>query len=217
MNSTSKPSRKNPQAAGELAILRAAERLFAQRSYSGVSMRTIADEAGVSKANIYHHFNSKEALYQAIVHSSAAETDVLIDKLADSSGDFDQRLLEFATSHLEHLLDRKFAAKVILREVFSGDQERSRKLADEVFGKISQRMVSVMQAGQEAGVLRKDLDPALCVLLLMGANAFFFQAQEVLKYLPEAEFARQAGNFSKGMADVLLNGMLREPAARHKE
>ena len=50
---------KLSQAAGELAILEAAERLFAQQGYDGVSMRTIAREAGVSKANIYHHFDSK--------------------------------------------------------------------------------------------------------------------------------------------------------------
>jgi TetR/AcrR family transcriptional regulator len=171
-------------------------------------MRTIALEAGVSKANIYHHFSSKESLYQAIVQSSAAETALLIEQLADSQGDFDQRLVEFAKAHLEHLFDRKNAAKVIMREAFSGDEERSRKLSDEVFGRINHRMIEIMQAGQEAGLLRSNLDPALCVILLMGANAFFFQAQEVLKHFPEAEFAHRPGRFSEGMADVLLNGML---------
>ena len=180
-------------------------------------MRTIAIEAGVSKANIYHHFDSKESLYQEIVRSSAAETDALIDRLADSGADFDQRLLEFAASHLEHLFKRKYAARVILREVFSGDKVRSKELSDGVFGKINRRMVSIMQAGQQAGVLRKDLDPALCVMMLMGANAFFFQAQEVLKHFPEAEFARHSEQFSQGMADVLLNGMLDVTTDREKE
>lgn len=216
MHSATKSAGKSRQAAGELAILQAAERLFALHGYSGVSMRAVAHEAGVSKANIYHHFNSKESLYQAIVRSSVAETDALIDRLANSSGDFDQRLVEFAASHLEHLFDRKYAARVILREAFSGDKERSKKLSEDVFSKINQRMVSIMRAGQKAGVLRKDLDPALCVILLLGANAFFFQAQEILKHFPEADFASHANYFSKGMADVLLNGMLDSPGARKK-
>lgn len=203
-NSADKPI----PAAGELAILQAAERLFAQQGYDGVSMRTIALEAGVSKANIYHHFSSKEALYQAIVESSVSETALLIEQLADSEGDFDQKLVEFARAHLAHLFDRKNAAKLILREAFSGDEERSRKLSEEVFGQINQRMVSIMRAGQEAGVLRKDLEPALCVILLLGANAFFFQAQEILKHFPEAKFAHHPDLFSQGMSDVLLNGML---------
>jgi len=204
------------QAAGELAILQAAERLFAQQGYDGVSMRTIALEAGVSKANIYHHFSSKDSLYRAIVESSVSETALLIEQLADSKGEFDQRLVEFAKAHLAHLFDRKNAAKVILREAFSGDEERSRKLSEDVFGRINQRMVNIMRAGQEAGVLRKDLEPALCVVLLLGANAFFFQAQEILKHFPEAEFAHRPDQFSEGMSDVLLNGMLetRKPLKR---
>ena len=91
------------QAAGELAILEAAEKLFAQQGYDGVSMRGIALEAGVSKANIYHHFESKESLYLAILKSSAAETAQLIEQLAGSEGRFEERLIEFAQAHLEHL------------------------------------------------------------------------------------------------------------------
>ena len=56
-----------PQSAGEIAILDAAVHLFSEHGYDGVSMRRIAQAAGVSKANIYHHFDSKQALYFAIM------------------------------------------------------------------------------------------------------------------------------------------------------
>jgi TetR/AcrR family transcriptional regulator len=205
---------KLKQAAGELAILEAAEKLFARQGYDGVSMRGIALEAGVSKANIYHHFESKESLYLAILKSSTDETAQLIEQLAGSEGRFEERLVEFAKAHLEHLFNRKNAAKVILHEAFSGDADSSRKLSEKVFGKIYHRMTEIMLAGQDAGVLRKDLDPALCVILLMGANAFYFQAQEILKHFPEAESVRQADQFSAGMSKVLLNGMLARQSVR---
>lgn len=211
MHTATNSGDKLKQAAGELAILEAAEKLFAQQGYDGVSMRGIALEAGVSKANIYHHFESKESLYLAILKSSTDETAQLIEQLAGSEGRFEERLVEFAKSHLEHLFHRKNAAKVILHEAFSGDADSSRKLSEEVFGRIYHRMTEIMQAGQDAGVLRKDLDPALCVILLMGANAFYFQAQEILKHFPEAESLRQADQFSAGMSNVLLNGMLEKP------
>jgi len=211
MHAATNSGDKLKQAAGELAILEAAEKLFAQLGYDGVSMRVIALEAGVSKANIYHHFKSKESLYLAILKSSTDETAQLIEQLAGSEGRFEERLVEFAESHLEHLFHRKNAAKVILHEAFSGDADSSRKLSEEVFGRIYHRMTEIMQAGQDAGVLRKDLDPALCVILLMGANAFYFQAQEILKHFPEAESVRQADQFSAGMSNVLLNGMLEKP------
>ena len=46
------------QSAGEKAILDAAVQLFSEYGYDGVSMRRIAEAAGVSKSNIYHHFTS---------------------------------------------------------------------------------------------------------------------------------------------------------------
>jgi TetR/AcrR family transcriptional regulator len=171
-------------------------------------MRSVAQAAGVSKANIYHHFNSKEALYLAILQSSAAETAALVENLADGEGGFDGRLKEFSKAYQHHLFDRHLTSRLLLREALSGDEEKGKKIADQVVGNVFRKMISILCTGQEAGVLRDDLDPALCAFLLMGANAFFFQAQGILKHFPEAGFAREGDYFSDGMVDVLLNGML---------
>ena len=47
-------------------ILEAAEPLFAKRGFSGVSMRSIADAAGVLLGVLPYHFGTKEALYRSI-------------------------------------------------------------------------------------------------------------------------------------------------------
>lgn len=203
--------RENPgQSPGEAAILSAGVRLFAEHGFDGVSMRGIAQAAGVSKANIYHHFSSKEALYLAILQASAAETAALIETLADGVGGFDERLKEFSKAYQHHLFDRHLSSRLLLREALLGDAKKSKKIADQVVGNVFRKMTSILCAGQEAGVLRADLDPALCAFLLMGANAFFFQAQGILKHFSEAGFAREADCFSDGMVDVLLNGMLHQ-------
>jgi len=174
-------------------------------------MREIASSAGVSKANIYHHFESKEALYRAILEQSARELSGLVESLAEGRGSYESRITEFAAGHLQHLEANSLASRLIIREAFSGDDESSRFLVDQVFGGIFDRIVSIFRTGQKAGALRSDLDPALCVILLMGANAFYFQAQEILKHFPEAESVRQTDQFSAGMSNVLLNGMLEKP------
>ena len=60
-----------PPAAGErldrkAAILLAAERLFAQRGYHGVSLRQIAAEAGVPVALVGYYYGAKHELFHAI-------------------------------------------------------------------------------------------------------------------------------------------------------
>ena len=49
-------------------ILDAAERRFAERGFSGVSVREIAADAGLkNQASLYHHFKNKKALYEAVL------------------------------------------------------------------------------------------------------------------------------------------------------
>ena len=196
------------QSAGEIAILEAAAELFSEYGFDGVSMRRIAEAANVSKANIYHHFDSKEALYLAIMQASALKLSVLVENLAEGKGTFGQRLRVFALAHLEHLFNNASTLRLVLREAFSSDEEKGRVLVERVVGDIFKRMVSIFKAGQESGDLRSDLDPGLCAMLLMGGDLFYFQSHGLLKQLPEAAFAQNYQSYSREMMDVILNGML---------
>ena len=51
------------------AILDAAGQLFREQGYGAVSMDQIAREAGVSKATVYAHFESKDRLFAAMIHN----------------------------------------------------------------------------------------------------------------------------------------------------
>ncbi len=208
MQTTVSVMEKQEKSLGAAAILAAGVRLFAEQGFDGVSMRGAAEDAGISKAKIYHHFSSTEAPYLAILNASAAETAMLVENLADGEGGFDERLKEFARAYQHHLIDRHLSSRLLLREAFSGDEQKGKIIADQVVGNVFRRVITILRAGQESGVLREDLDPALCAFLLFGANVFFFQAQGILKHFPEAGFALQADGFSDGMVDVLLNGML---------
>ena len=55
------------------AILEAARRLFAERDISAVSIRDIAQAAGVSHGLVQHHFGTRERLVAAIVQDEIDE------------------------------------------------------------------------------------------------------------------------------------------------
>jgi len=57
---------KAPRPDRQLAILLAAEKLFAQRGYHGVTIRQIAEEAGVPLALVGYYFGAKHELFHAI-------------------------------------------------------------------------------------------------------------------------------------------------------
>jgi AcrR family transcriptional regulator len=49
------------------AILRAAAAAFAERGFAGTSMDEVAGAAGISRLIVYRHFDTKEALYAAVL------------------------------------------------------------------------------------------------------------------------------------------------------
>lgn len=55
------------------AILRAARQLFAENGFSATSVDEIARAAGVAKGALYHHFESKEALFTRVLEDVQAE------------------------------------------------------------------------------------------------------------------------------------------------
>ena len=198
--------------AGEQAILDAAVELFSRHGFDGVSMRTIAIQAGVSKSNIYHHFKSKEELYLAIMQSSAERFSDMVEALAEGKGSFDQRLRVFARSHLEHLFDNRMTVRLMLREVFGGEEKWRRILVDQVVGGIFQRLITIFEKGQEQGLLRPGLDPSLCAMQLLGADLFYFQAYKMLRVFPDVGHALDRDRYSEEMMNIILDGMLVQPA-----
>jgi AcrR family transcriptional regulator len=66
-HTTSFPRGRTPRAVREAQMVAAAERLFSERGYHGVSMDEIAAASGISKPMLYDYFGSKEGLFLACV------------------------------------------------------------------------------------------------------------------------------------------------------
>ncbi|PZF63292.1 TetR/AcrR family transcriptional regulator [Curtobacterium sp. MCBD17_013] len=57
---------------------RAALQLFTRQGYESTSLREIADELGINKASLYHHFASKEAILQSLFDERGTEAQELL-------------------------------------------------------------------------------------------------------------------------------------------
>jgi AcrR family transcriptional regulator len=82
-------SANNPQQA---RILAAARRLFLNHGYNGTRLRDIAQAADVSMGGIYHHFESKEQIYEALFRQTDVAADLLQIMLLFQADDFPENL-----------------------------------------------------------------------------------------------------------------------------
>jgi len=90
------------------AILESATKLFSTKGFAGTSMSDLAEDLGLSKAAIYHHFESKGSILQNLIESTQEDIETLV-------------------SHTESLPSNKVNPREILR-TFAGVVFEHRKV-----------------------------------------------------------------------------------------
>lgn len=188
-------------------ILATAERLFAELGFDAVSMNMIAEQAGVSKGNIFHHFASKDVLYTTVLKSACAESTRLMDDLGSINGSLAERLVHFTQAHLAHLKKHHHIAALVQREMLEDGPRRGKAMAERVCSENFTRLVGILRDGRARGELSKDCDPAIIAHLLVSANIFFMQARDMLRHSPELDFANDPALYSRKVVEVILTGV----------
>ncbi len=197
-----------PRTGAAERIIEAAKLLFAREGYASVSIRDIAEAAEVCKANVFHHFASKEALYLEVLRRCCHSTRTLLDDLEGSDGGpLAQRLSHFVRTYLLRSREDLDGSLLVLTEAFDTTPCRARALVDEVFGSDFQRLTNIFTEGQQSGEWRRDLDPALMASLIVAANSFFISYREILRQLPGVDFADDPERYAAMVVEALLHGI----------
>ena len=195
--------------ASQQDILVAASRLFADHGFDGVSLSAIARLAGTSKANILYHFSSKDTLYIRVLEDSCIEVMDALEMELNATSDIQQRLARFAERHLQGLLERADIGRLIMRELQDRDNPRGRELANGVLRNHFNAIVGHIESAQAQGTIRANIDPAVLIATILGADSFFFGNREHLRDNEKCQgFVDEPGRFTCGMVDILLNGIL---------
>lgn len=84
-----------------LGILSRSARLFAEHGFTGTSITMIADACGVSKALMYHYYDSKDDVLFDILDDHLKHLVAVVEAAADSSADPRERLIAIAIALLE--------------------------------------------------------------------------------------------------------------------
>lgn len=147
------------------SLLEAGVEEFARRGLAGANMRTIADRACISVGALYKYYGDKERFFRACLDRSLEALDRTLAEVTSEEAGFREyarriirALLRFSREHTGYV--RLYCALAA-----SGGEE-ARRLAGEIEGVTSRLYAGAIAAGQAAGNLRRDIDPAML--------AFFF-------------------------------------------
>ena len=91
-------------------ILNGARRMFLEHGFEAASMQDVARAAGVSKGTLYVYFDSKEAMFEALVLRECSRLQDTVRRIASGSGDIRDELMAIARQMLAALLQPEVLA-----------------------------------------------------------------------------------------------------------
>jgi AcrR family transcriptional regulator len=89
-------------------ILIAASNLFAIHGYYGTTTRDIALAVGVRQPSLFHHFDSKAAIMEALLEEDLAKTVPLRERTARSSDPPEIRLYRYLVDEVTHFISSPY-------------------------------------------------------------------------------------------------------------
>jgi AcrR family transcriptional regulator len=131
-----KAQRRLPPAERRELVLEAAGRLFGEHGYAHVTLDEIAAAAGVTKPVLYRHFDSKKALYLALLERHRNDLPRFFERVPDDLP-FDQRVEAILETWFDYVTEHGYAWRMIFRdsgggpeidEFRRGNQERAREV-----------------------------------------------------------------------------------------
>jgi AcrR family transcriptional regulator len=147
------------------AILKAGRRLFGDRGFAATTIDDIAESAQVAKGAVYHHFATKEAVFEAVFDAVSRDLVADIDRAVRTERDVLAAMVA-GTQHYFAACAKGPTCQIILRDgpAVLG-WERWREIDAQHFGgKFPRALAAAMDAGL---IARQPIEPL--ARLLLGA------------------------------------------------
>jgi AcrR family transcriptional regulator len=180
--SRSPPKRRLPVAERRALIVEAAGRMFGHQGYDATRLDDIAAAAGVTKPILYRHFDSKRALYLALLERHRDDLGRFA-ALFPAQGSLDERIRTVVEIWLDYVEAHSYAWRMLFRDTGGGTEVRDFRL--EVHARARTVLAEIISGLREARIPRRELEP-LAELLSMGMAAL------VLWWIESPGIPRQA-------------------------
>ena len=190
-------------------ILDAALKLFSHRGYGATSVNDIAEEAGLSKGNLYHHFPDKETIFRDLLDryfEAISRPDFPFNR-ALATGTFPENLEDLGHAAREAVRNYREYVALIYVDVVEFDGTHVRKFYEDM----ATRFETFMKAhGMEEALrekLQEGLSPTSAVMLATRIFYNYFSIE--ILFGVKDHFGKGTEEVVQEISRILRHGMLR--------
>ncbi len=160
-----------------IALLDAAEALFARQGFAATTIKAIGAEAGVNPALLYYYFPDKGRLYHAVLERRLGSfARRMASDLPDGLPPLEaiERILRGYAGVMQSAPQ---LPRLLAREFADHEAEHALPLIREIAAGLFRRICDLIRAAQKSGAIRADLDPRFTAISLVSQMAWFFVAK----------------------------------------
>jgi len=148
-------------------IVSAAAKVFRTKGYHAATVRDIAEEVGILKGSLYHHFASKEELLYLVVKEPIAQMYRAIAEIAAADLAATEKLRRAISAHLE-AFDRHYPHLFVYLREREAVKRRFREMIGFSPKEYYRCWQQILQEGVENGEFRSDFDIQITSYGLLG-------------------------------------------------
>jgi TetR/AcrR family transcriptional regulator, cholesterol catabolism regulator len=147
-------------------IYEAARELFLEQGYAATTVAQIADTADVARTTFFNHFESKAAVLREMTGEVSAHLEAMLKQELARPASAERRIRQFATEAVHALGPTEGLAREVLLELLRTASGRGTALP--YLASVREPFTAIVREGQDAGDVRRDLDPALLAEVVIG-------------------------------------------------
>jgi len=196
-------------------LLDAAQEVFSREGLRAASLRAIARQAGCDPALIYYHFDSKEAMFTALLDRRFPPVVEELKRLADPSDTRPTvlRLWDVLGIYHRHLGGDPGIRSLVRGEIVRGTEGIQELIQGRMAGAAMQ-VRSLIDQGIARGEVRPDLHPLLTTFFFVKLHLEILDvlpmvAPRILGVAPEAAVAEG----ERAWLELFWRGIAADPAA----
>jgi AcrR family transcriptional regulator len=166
-----------------IAILDAAERLFAEQGYAATTIKQIGAAAGVNSALLYYYYDSKETLYHELLRERIGELIQHGMSTIGLGGGSEDTIKALVARQAELLRDHPYLPRLIMRELVDHQAAHAHEQVTRIAATIFRGLCEVIRQGQRTGAFRADLDPRFAAISTIAQVVYFAVARPAVGIL----------------------------------
>ena len=159
-------------------LIEVARRHFAERGFDGTSIAAIAEELGLTKQALLHHFGSKERLYGEVLQQISERIIRELDELAAASEDSYEALETLLVDRIAGRLDQSDGTRILMRELLD-NRYRAQSARTWYLKPYLDRLIAMVKSIPAASRLN-DAQALATVYQLIGAVNYLIISEPTL-------------------------------------